>query len=166
MTQTTDGLEELLHRGYRYALSLTHNNEMAQDLVQDACVRISRRGGPWKIRYLITTIRNGFIDQCRRAAKIDFTSLGEMDLIADVDLVSDIDMSIASFDPPLELALAQLRDDERELLYLSIMEEYSASEIAKLTGRPRGTVLSILHRAKIKLQKSLAENVNYTEQSS
>lgn len=147
-------LENLLHRGYRYALSLTHNREMAQDLVQDACVRISRRGGPWKIRYLITTIRNGYIDHYRRAAKINFTTLDES------HLVDKIDISLMSFDPQLEFALAQLRDDERELLYLSVMEGYTAREIGELTSRPRGTVLSTLHRAKAKLQKLLTESEN------
>lgn len=142
-------LDDLLHRGYRYALSLTHNSETAQDLLQDACLRISRRGGPWSIRYLITTIRNRHIDLQRRSSKLDFTSLDEFDLIGDVDV------TMRSFDPQLERALAQLNEDERELLYLSVMEGYSASELAKLTKRPRGTILSSLHRSKKKLQKLL-----------
>lgn len=147
-------LDDLLHRGYRYALSLTHNSEAAQDLLQDACLRISRRGGPWSIRYLITTIRNRHIDLQRRSAKLDFTSLD------DFDLIGEVDVTMRSFDPELERALAQLNDDERELLYLSVMEGYSAAELARLTKRPRGTVLSTLHRSKKKLQKLLTLSAN------
>lgn len=55
-------------------------------------------------------------------------------------------------DPELERALDQLRATEREILFLSVLEEYSAREIAELTGRPRGTILSIIHRAKKKLR--------------
>lgn len=149
-----DDLGDLLDRGYRYALSLAHNNEAAQDLLQDACLRISRRGGPWNIRYLITTIRNRHIDVHRRAQKIQFSSLD------DFDLMGEVDVTMSSIDPQLEAALAQLNDDERELLYLSVMEGYSAGEIAKLTKRPRGTILSSLHRSKKKLERLLTVNAS------
>ncbi|MEM7133527.1 MAG: RNA polymerase sigma factor [Chloroflexota bacterium] len=154
MTSISDEFDELLHRGYRYSLSLTHNSEMAQDILQEACLKISRRGGPWNVRYLVTTIRNTYIDQYRRASKLHFIPLD------DADLVDDIDITLHLVDPQLELALAQLRDEERELLYLSAVEGYSASEIAKHTKRPRGTILSALHRAKKKLQKLLIEYVS------
>lgn len=147
-----ESLDELLNRGYRYALSLTHSSEAAQDLLQDACLRISRRGGPWKVSYLITTIRNRHIDQQRRAAKLEFSPIDENDLIG------EIDFSVLMVDPQLEAALDLLRAEEREMLFLSVVEEYSASEIAKLTKKPRGTILSILHRTKKKLQKLLTES--------
>lgn len=151
MDDTPHSLDDLLNRGYRYALSLTHNSEAAQDLLQDACLRLSRRGGPWNIRYLITTIRNRHIDVQRRAAKIAFSPIEESDLI------DEIDFSVLMVDPQLEAALDLLRAEEREMLFLSVVEEYSASEIATLTKKPRGTILSILHRTKKKLQKLLTE---------
>ena len=46
----------------------------------------------------------------------------------------------------LEQLLAKLRDIEREALFLHVVEGYSAVEIAALTGRPRGSVLSLIHR--------------------
>jgi RNA polymerase sigma-70 factor (ECF subfamily) len=52
-------------------------------------------------------------------------------------------------------ALGHLRPREREALYLSAVESYTAQEIADLTGSPRGTVLSLLHRAKGKLREIL-----------
>lgn len=153
MTNYVNNLDELLNRGYRYALSLTRNSDVAQDILQDACLRLSRRGGPWNIRYLNTTIRNRYIDQQRRAAKLDFGPLNE------TDLVDELDLSILLVDPQLEAALDLLRSEEREILYLSVIEGYSASEIAKLTKRPRGTILSSLHRTKKKLAKLLNECV-------
>jgi len=144
--QESDALGDLLNRGYRYALSLAHDADMAQDLLQDACLRLSRRGGPWKVGYLITTIRNCYIDGYRRSQKFEFSSIDNLNLVGDVDVY------MTSLDPQLESALAQLRIEERELLYLSIIEGYSAGELAKLTEKPRGTILSILHRAKKKLR--------------
>ena len=55
----------------------------------------------------------------------------------------------------LSAALAELSPGERELLFLAVIEEYTAVEIARLTGRPRGTVLSSIHRTKQKLRLAL-----------
>ena len=146
-------LDEKLQNGSRYALSLTHDSQLAQDLLQTACLKISKRNGPWEMPYLITTIRNAHIDNLRRSRKLDFFPIDEDDLVGDVDLM------LSSFDPQLESALAQLQDDVRELLYLSVVEEYSASELAALTQRPRGTILSILFRAKKRLRSLLSQHV-------
>lgn len=57
--------------------------------------------------------------------------------------------------------LRQLRDVERETLYLSVVEGYTADEISTMTSTARGTVLSMLHRAKIKLRTWMAgENIH------
>jgi len=146
MANQPSALEELLQRGFRYALSLVHNKEVAQDLVQEACLRIKKRDGPWEIAYFITTIRNCYIDQYRRQQKITFYS------VDDFSNMVDPNTCWPSPDPELERALDRLRVTEREILFLSVLEEYSAREIAELTGRPRGTILSIIHRAKKKLR--------------
>ena len=57
----------------------------------------------------------------------------------------------------LEEALGSLRPPEREALYLATVEDYTAQEIADLTGRPRGTVLSMIHRARKKLRGFLTD---------
>ncbi len=56
----------------------------------------------------------------------------------------------------LEWALATLRPVEREPLFLSAVEGFTAREIGELTDRPRGTVLSLIHRAKGKMRAALA----------
>lgn len=151
MIDQSENIDELLQNGYRYALALTHDSQLAEDLLQTACLKISRRGGPWNIRYLITTLRNAHIDNLRRSRKLDFYP------IDDEDLVGDVDMLLSSFDPQLESALAQLQDDVRELLYLSVVEDYSVTELAELTQRPRGTILSLLHRTKKRLRSLLSD---------
>lgn len=45
MLTDDEDLPMLMQRAYRYALSLTHEPEEARDLVQDAAMSISRRGG-------------------------------------------------------------------------------------------------------------------------
>jgi RNA polymerase sigma-70 factor (ECF subfamily) len=57
----------------------------------------------------------------------------------------------------IDALLSELRPEEREALFLHGVEGYTASEISRLTGQPRGTVLSLLHRARQRLLK-LSEN--------
>ena len=142
-------LEELLHRGYRYALSLTHDESRAEDLLQDAFVSILRRGGHRSAAYLFTTIRNRFIDLYRRERLVVMQPLDETG--EEAMLALDADDSWVDLER-LDQALAALRPQEREAIYLATVEGYTAREIADLTGRPRGTVLSLIHRARAKLR--------------
>ena len=152
MSETADpDLDDLLQRSYRYALSLVREPSEAEDLVQEACVRISRQGGPWRLSYLITVIRNRYIDQYRRSRKIRFQPL-EVDVSTEPTAEDDDGLGDA-----MTKALGRLRSEERELVYMAVVEGYSTSEIARITGRPRGTVLSSIHRAKQKLRRSLSD---------
>jgi RNA polymerase sigma-70 factor (ECF subfamily) len=58
----------------------------------------------------------------------------------------------------LTKALDRLNPEERSALYLSAAEGYTAQEIADLFGKPRGTILSMMFRAKKKLQRLLKLN--------
>ena len=142
-------LEDVLNRGYRYALSLTNDADFAQDLLQEACLKICQRGGPWDVKYLIVVIRHCHVDAYRRAPKV---------CDADLELlVGEPDVAYVAADEALAQALAQLRAEEREALFLSAVEGYSAAQIAKLTKRPRGTILSLIHRAKKKVRQLLVK---------
>lgn len=154
-------LDELLNSGYRYALSLSHDPHEAEDLLHDACVNILDSGGPMQKGYLFTTIRNRFIDRYRRSRRVLFMSL-ESDREEDErnqEIPSDDrwEMPDIIASDHLRDALAELRPEERETIYLAVVEEYTAQEIADMTDRPRGTILSLLHRTRNKLRKSLSE---------
>ncbi len=146
---TPPNLDDLLNRGYRYALSLAHDHQYAQDLLQEACLKISRKGGPWQLSYLIVVIRHTFYDGVRQTNNFPNEPLDAFDLIGDLDI------DLPSFDHDLEAALAQLNPKTREMLYLSVVEDYTAQELATLTNTPRGTILSKLHRAKSLLRQLL-----------
>lgn len=147
-----EGIDSLLESGYRYAFSLARDAAAAEDLVQDACLSILAAGAAWERRYLFATIRNRFIDGYRKNRKILFLSLERDEESGEGEPVDP------NWEAPdvlqsglLERALASLRPEERETLYLAVVEGYTAEEIAELTSRPRGTILSLLHRTKAKL---------------
>ena len=57
MTDSSEVLGELLQCGYRFALSLTHDDARAADLVQDAWTSVPQAQGPWSRAYPLPTIR-------------------------------------------------------------------------------------------------------------
>lgn len=151
-------VDDLLNSGFRYAYSLTHDHAEAEDLLQDACVSILNIAGPWEKAYFFTTIRNRFIDRYRRNQKVLFLPLeGEKDgetIPQQVAVEEWIAPDVLS-NGALEKALETLRAEERETMFLAVVEGYTAQEIADMTGRPRGTILSLLHRTKAKLRRTL-----------
>lgn len=155
---TSPSMDDLLSSGFRYAYSLTHDHAEAEDLLQDACVSILNIGGPWEKPYFFTTIRNRFIDRYRRNQKVLFLPLeGEKD-----GETIPQNLAVEQWNAPdvlgngaLEKALDTLRAEERETMYLAVVEGYTAQEIADMTGRPRGTILSLLHRTRAKLRQTL-----------
>jgi RNA polymerase sigma-70 factor (ECF subfamily) len=154
--EVPDGIDELLEHSYRYAFSLAHDAIEAEDLLQDACVSILASGGSWEQAYVFATIRNRFIDRYRRNRKILFLSLDREPEGSEVNH-SDLNWSGPDVlqNGQLSQALASLRAEERETLFLAVVEGYTAEEIAGLTARPRGTILSLLYRAKAKLRDLL-----------
>ena len=150
--------EELLQAGFQYAYALTHHRQDAEDLVQTAWLKLYQRYGEVERKALLfTTIRNLYIDQYRRRQRIQFTTLNsDQAHLPACDGRVALDSRIT-----MERWLAKLRDTEREALFLHAVEGYSASEIAVLTDRPRGSVLSLIHRGRQKLA-ALASMVSRT----
>ena len=92
---------------------------------------------------------------CVAATSFDYRLLF-VPLDADSESLSespDIDEAVDA--QALHRALGTLRPDERETLFLAVVEGYTAQEIADMTQRPRGTILSLLHRTKEKLRNLL-----------
>ena len=143
--------EALLSAAYRYAYALTHAHRDAEDLVHDAWLSAQGRWRRPSKTYLYQAIRHRWIDRIRR-------SRNDM-MVAPTEEVAppphDVSGSIARVD--LLRAIGTLRPRERELVFLMIVEQWTAREIASHTGLPRGTVLSMVHRAKAKLAGALTE---------
>lgn len=144
-------VRSLIQSGFRYALSLTHHRHDAEDLIQQACLKILRTHNDLVSKgYLFATIRNLFIDSGRRRSECELTdAVRERIIDSTANHVSQIGhrMDVAKI-------LGSLRPQEREALYLSCVEGYTTAEIAELTGQPRGTVLSHLSRAKKRAQET------------
>ncbi len=148
--ETQPELEDLLQRGYRFAFSLTHDREEAEDLLQDAWLAVLKRRGPRHVGYLFQTIRNRFVDQARRRRLIVLEPLGtEEEERGGLGFLDEAEVRVDM--ATLDQALGILRPEERETLFLAAVEGFTLREIAELTRRPLGTVSSLVQRARRKL---------------
>ena len=139
---------ELVQAGYRYALSIARHHQDAEDLVQQAWLKLQRAYGKVEgTPVLFRTIRNLFYDQKRRSKIVQFEPLEKSPEPGRSEVLG------VSLD--MELLMSRLRPEEREALFLNVVEGYTATEISNQTGSPRGTILSHIHRARQKLAKAL-----------
>ncbi|MFB9950596.1 RNA polymerase sigma factor [Rhizobium puerariae] len=141
----------------RFAISLCHSRELADDLVQSACERAilaadsflpGSRFDAWMFRI----IRNLWIDHLRRQK-----TAGPQEDIDDARDVA-IPSGEAGSHARMELlevtaALKKLPEEQREVLVLVCVEDLSYRDTAEILSIPIGTVMSRLARAR----KNLAE---------
>lgn len=153
-------LAEHLPRLRRYARALTGDRLKADDLVQDTVERaLSRamlfRHGSKLDAWLLTIMHNIFVSQMRQASAHQVLSLEE--LPSDPVAVATQEEKLALRD--LERALAKLPFEQREVLLLIGLEEFSYDEAARIVGIPVGTVMSRLSRARERLRALLAGEI-------
>jgi RNA polymerase sigma-70 factor (ECF subfamily) len=159
----------LLHfdAAYNLARWLTRNDQDAEDIVQEACLRAFKYwkgfSGGHSRSWLLAIVRNTYYSWLRqRSVQPELTEDGELDDTEDGipnperALLQNADRTM------LKAALEDLPVEFREAIVLREMEGLSYKEIADIAGVPIGTVMSRLARARKRLQiyltKTAAEN--------
>lgn len=140
----------------RMAESLLHDEELAEDVVQDCFVSL------WNMRrkikdvknieaWCITLVRNRCIDVLRRETRVGET---EGDGVADEHDERD------DYEERLERAMElieQLPERQREVVRLRHFEDKSTEEIAATMGVSEGNVYTMLSRAYKTLKQKIKE---------
>jgi RNA polymerase sigma factor (sigma-70 family) len=132
----------------RLAWLLTHDHDAAEDIVQDAFMRMRPRLATIDHRagYLRATIVNGCRDRARSAGRAD-AGLRRIRLVAEAPTT----------DEPAELldAIARLPYKQRAVLALRYWADLPDVEIAEIVGVRPATVRSTAARALARLGKEL-----------
>jgi RNA polymerase sigma-70 factor (ECF subfamily) len=140
-----------------FALSLCHNTDRADDLVQDTILRAWKHIDRFEVgtnlnAWLFTILRNGFYSQHRKKRRE----------------VEDPDGSYAArlWAPPEQPARCDVQDmlkafrklavEHREALLLIVAEGLSYEDAARVCGVPVGTIKSRVNRARVRLAQLLA----------
>jgi RNA polymerase sigma-70 factor (ECF subfamily) len=149
---------------YSFALRLTHNEADARDLTQEAFIRVYRAWrsfvpGTSFLSWIYRIVTNLHRDELRRRKgryqeEIPDDNMpqafgGERPLA--VEPIEELMES--QYSETMSKALAALSLDQRQVIVLADVEEYSYQEIAEIVGCSIGTVRSRLHRARLQLRK-------------
>ena len=151
-------LKETLVRGYRYALALTNDEWVANDLLGEACLAIVKAGARWSEAYLLATVRSKFVDHCRARGRTrgQPVSLNGLEGTVSPIAVANQLRHETRAGHRLDRALSVLRPEEREALYLHAVAGMTAKQIARMTGQPRSTVLSQIQRGRARILEHMA----------
>lgn len=150
-------VEPLIPALRRYARALVRDRSAADDLVQDCLERAvshwhQRRDGSVRA-WLFTILHNLAVSQFRQAATrgkhMPIDDAGERELV-----------SAAAQEQRLVYQdvlnkLARLPEEQRAVLLLVAVEDFSYADAAKMLNVPVGTVMSRLSRARERLQQEM-----------
>ncbi len=149
-------LEPLIPALRRYAFALLRDHEAADDLVQDTLERALSR---WRLRrpdgdlraWLFTLQRNLFINDWRQRQRRG--PHASLDDVAPPATAAQQEAGLEVQD--VLAALYQLPEEQKSLLLLVGVEDFSYDDAARILGVPMGTVMSRLSRGRQKLRSIL-----------
>lgn len=155
---------------YGYAFHLTHNDEDAEDLVQDTYYRAVRsvssyqpgtNAKAWLYQILKHSFINGYRKRSKQPTHVDYEEVSAFH--------NEDDSPYSSYDDLREEMFGNLIGDEvtrainsldekfREVILLCDIDGFTYAEIAKIVGIPVNTVRTRLHRARTKLKEALKD---------
>lgn len=163
--------ESLVSAHMRGAFSVAYrvlgNREDAEDLVQDAFIRLleridqfdaRRRFRPWFYRIVVNLALNA-----RRRGDVRATETLPPHVRATTS-PPDEGAARAELRERLEAALAELPERQRTIVQLMELEGFSSAEVAEVVGLADGTVRWHLHQAREALRQALAPQYRTDEE--
>jgi RNA polymerase sigma-70 factor (ECF subfamily) len=144
-------VQKYMQTAYYIALGFVHNHQDALDLSQDSFIKAFRKiksfdtGRPF-FPWFYRILKNLCIDHFKRVFHR-----------SEIPLEESLFVSQEKEDKEIKAALWQginkLPFEQKEMIILRYFREYSYQEIAEITGKPIGTVMSSLHYAKKRLKE-------------
>jgi len=143
---------------YNVAYRLAGNDDDAQDLAQEALLRVRRgleRYEPRSLEgWLARIVTNVFLDEMRRRRRRPTDALpDDADRVLPTSPAADV--ATSGFSDEVQSALAGLPEEFRVAVVLCDVADLQYHEIAEATGVPVGTVRSRIHRGRQLLRAEL-----------
>jgi RNA polymerase sigma-70 factor (ECF subfamily) len=153
MNDAIGAIEAIVPALRRYARGLLGSVQDADDLVHDALIQALGHMKPTMTAeelkpWLFVILRNRFISDRRKQALRRNVSIDDHETVLPAVRPTQ-DGTLTMRD--LSAGLALLPDEQREVLLLVTLENFSYSEVATMLDIPLGTVMSRLSRARDRL---------------
>lgn len=145
---------------YRFAYRMLGHREGAEDVVQEAFLRLARKGmehlaGEPRRRWLFVVARNLCLSGYRQRAKERTVSIEDCPSFPSSTLDPAQVSQQAERAGMVRQAVARLSPDLREVIVLREYEDMSYEQIAEIVKCPIGTVRSRISRAREELRRFL-----------
>ena len=147
----------------RYAYALVRNSSTADDLVQDCLERGLRKRSQWKGEgslnsWLYRILSNIQLNHYRASNHnpLDKSSEITEKLAMAPQFQKPANQLDRLYLQDLDKAIAELPDEQKQILLLITLEGLGYREVAKIMEIPSGTVMSRLSRARENIRKKMA----------
>ena len=145
---------------YRYAMSIVNDSFLAEDVVQEAIIKIWEKKEQFaeienKEAWAITIVRNLAIDKVRMRKKKETTDIEEVFHISDNDPTPDVQMEQSDAIKRVNEIMADLPEMQREIITLRDIEGYTYQEIGDIMELTVDQVKVYLFRARKTLREKL-----------
>jgi RNA polymerase sigma-70 factor (ECF subfamily) len=172
------GFEELamplFNSLYNFARWLSHDQNEAEDLVQETYLKALRRFASFQPgtnfrAWIFRILRNTFLSSCsqlERHMTVAMDSEDEFPLLPATSVTPESLLIENSSNDAVRRAIEQLPIIFREVILLCDVEEASYREIAEILSIPVGTVMSRLARARKVVRESLRGSSSSSAQQS
>jgi RNA polymerase sigma-70 factor (ECF subfamily) len=164
-------VEKYQRRVYQLAVGMLKDSDEAMDITQDTFVRVHRylpsfKGDSSFFTWTYRIATNLCLDAQRKKGRSERVDLADGD---EAEIEAAMDPPSAALAGPqraalnaelkgkIEEALQSLSENHRSILLLRELEGLSYEELAKVLGIRKGTVMSRLFHARLKMQNKLRE---------
>ena len=164
MTDNKDSMEriyiEYSKMVYKYLFSLTHNESIAEELMQETFYQAIRCQSRYDRSCKITTwlcaiAKNQWRNYCKKHHMEE--SLGEE--LIDKPVPSSEDIVLSNMNKmEIMKALHELKDPQREVMYLRLSADLSFREIGEIMGQSENWARVTYYRGKERLLKEVRNN--------
>ena len=148
---------------YAYILRMSGRPDIAEDIVQDAFVRVLTNLHRFNPKYrfstwLFTIAKRLFVNAMQKHKPVyDSDTVSGRASKASEPFSPAIEWEAAGrARDVLDSALNELSADQREIVILFYQQDWPIAQIAEYLDMPEGTVKSHLHRGRAKMRKSLS----------
>lgn len=142
---------------YSYAITLTKNPQLAEDITQHTFVKAMSskacyKGKSGELTWLCAIAKNLYYDELRRNRK-----LTQLDTSVDVSASDDVEQATSDADMAfrIHVILHELEEPYKEVFQLRVFGELSFGQIGSIFGKTESWARVTYHRARLKIKERM-----------
>ncbi len=148
---------------YAFMLRMSGRPDMAEDIVQDAFVRVLKNLDRFDPRFRFSTWLFTIAKRLYMNAQQKYKPVFDSEIVhgwqgddADPSRPALIDERHQNMRGAIEHGLSKLNERQREIILLFHQQQWPIAQIAEHLAMPEGTIKSHLHRARLRMRRAIS----------